>query len=166
MISQAQAASNQAALEAANQNPIKCKLTGKKLIYKEDKQAWETGGDVEARFMKIRWGWMGKTYAPDEKNVIRELKGRVDGKLVFGGFIPEAGLKYHEQNMRRSGANIDSGVTVYEVKIEGGTDNVEDEAVPLEKMTVVQLIEIGVSKGLDKADLEKMKKSEIIELLK
>ncbi len=164
-ITEQQAKQNQEHLERATSDPVNCKITGKKLVFDEESQDWKQSDEaISPRFLKIRWGWMGKNYGPDEKGFIRELKGRVDGVMKFGQGIPRAGFIHHQQNLRNQGKNPESNIIVYEVvepEAEGGGSDSRDIA----KMTVAQLVSIGVEKGFAKEELEVMKKAEILALL-
>ena len=161
-ITEAQAKFNQQALEMSNADPIKCRLTGKQLAFDVEKDEWIASDQpLSPRLLKIRWGWMGKNYGPDEKGFMRELKGRVDGKMTFGGNIPRAAFIHHNQTMKNATkTNTESNVTVYEV-VEVG----EDAPKTVAQMNVGELIAFGVSQGLVEADLEKMKKPELVTLL-
>lgn len=170
-ITEQQSKQNQEHYERATADPVECKITGKKLVFDEESQEWKQSDEpISPRFLKIRWGWMGKNYGPDEKGLIREIKGRVEGKLKFGQGIPRPGFIHHQQNLRTQGKNPESNIIVYEVvEVGAGADNDSgsgDAAPELNKMTVAQLIEYGVGKGLDKAELEVMKKADLLETLK
>lgn len=101
-IPEAQARANNAAEMAAHANPVKARMTGFHLKFDDAKQEWvrDEQKKVEDRNKKIRWGWMGKNFGPDDKGFIREIVGSKDGKLIFGEGIPRHGFEYHQRNIR------------------------------------------------------------------
>lgn len=155
-ISESQAKANHAAYSAAMMNPVKCKITGNLLVFNEDKNQW-VSSDKKASdrdIPNIRLGWMGKVYGPDSNGFIKEIVGRENGKKIFGEGIPRQGFDFHKRNILTN-----KDMTKYEI-IEVG-----NEQKTIDKMSVSELIEFGVSKGLAESELEVMTKKDLISLL-
>lgn len=165
-ISEKQAADNQRLHAAAMADKVTARVTGKYLKWDADNAEWISGGDTveHNRHKKIRWGWQGYTYGPDEKGVMRQITGRKAKEkrseptvLTFGELLPRAAFDHHNALMFK-GENIQDR---FEVVLEGEEGGQGEE--PLESMTKVQIYEKGVSLGMEPSELDGLNKADLIE---
>lgn len=176
-ISEKQAAENQKMYGAAMADKVRVRVTGKYLKFDADNQEYVEGGlPVENnRHMKLRWPWQGHQYGPDDKGVIREITGRKPKQkkaeptvFIYGDPLPRAAYE-HYVNMMFKGENVTDRFEVELLdapKEDEGEQDGGDDGENLDAMTKAELVAKGLELGLDEAELDTLKRPELLEKVK